>query len=71
MSLGFGSLPSFAGGDDQNPLSPALQQFLRQQAQAPAAAPQDVPAATPPGYTGFSPQTPPTGTPTPVVQPSA
>ncbi|MCJ2016082.1 hypothetical protein MKK84_01345 [Methylobacterium sp. E-065] len=76
MSLGFGSLPSFASGDDQNPLSPALQQFLQQQqaqqqAQAPTMASQDVPAATPPGYSGFTPQTPPTGAPTPVVQPSA
>lgn len=78
MSIGFGSLPSFAGGDDQNPLSPALQQFLQQQqaqqlaqAQAPVAAPQDVPAATPPGFTGYQPQTPPTGAPTPVVQPGA
>ena len=53
MSTGFGSLPSFASGDDQNPLSPALQGWLQQQqaaqAQAPVAAPQDVPAATPPG----------------------
>ena len=78
MTTGFGSMPSFAGGDDQNPLSPALQQFLQQQqaqqlaqAQAPAAMPQDVPAATPPGYTGFTPQTPPTGAPTGVVQPGA
>ncbi|MCJ2124475.1 hypothetical protein [Methylobacterium sp. J-077] len=74
MSIGFGSLPSFAGGDDQNPLSPALQQFLQQQqaqqaAQAPAA--QDVPQATPPGYSGPAPATPPTGAPTPVVQPGA
>ncbi|MGU3330341.1 hypothetical protein ACLBXB_25790 [Methylobacterium mesophilicum] len=73
MSIGFGSLPSFAGGDDQSPLSPALQQFLQQQqvAQAPAPAPQDMPAATPPGYSGFTPQAPPTGAPTPVVQPGA
>jgi hypothetical protein len=75
MSIGFGSLPSFAAGDDQNPLSPALQQFLQQQqlaqAQAPTAMAQDVPLATPPGYTGFNPQTPPTGAPTPVVQPGA
>ncbi|MCJ2140429.1 hypothetical protein [Methylobacterium sp. E-066] len=74
MSIGFGSLPSFASGDDQNPLSPALQQFLQQQAaqaQAPATAAQDVPAATPPGYSGFNPSTPPTGAPTPVVQPGA
>ncbi|MCJ2116546.1 hypothetical protein MKK65_08125 [Methylobacterium sp. J-001] len=75
MTIGFGSLPSFAGGDDQNPLSPTLQQFLQQQqlaqAQAPAAPPQDVLAATPPGFTGYAPQTPPTGVPTPVVQPGA
>ncbi|MCJ2142178.1 hypothetical protein [Methylobacterium sp. E-066] len=77
MSIGFGSLPSFAGGDDQNPLSPALQQFLQQQqlaqaqAQAPVATAQDVPQATPPGFTGYQPQTPPTGAPTPVVQPGA
>ncbi|MCJ2063689.1 hypothetical protein MKK63_13350 [Methylobacterium sp. J-088] len=75
MSLGFGSLPSFASGDDQNPLSPALQQYLQQQAQQQAQAPtmtsQDVPAATPPGYSGFNPQTPPTGAPTPVMQPGA
>ena len=78
MTTGFGSLPSFASGDDQNPLSPALQQFLQQQqaqqlaqTQAPAAMPQDVPAATPPGFTGYTPQTPPTGAPTAVVQPGA
>ncbi|MCJ2055795.1 hypothetical protein MKL09_04440 [Methylobacterium sp. J-048] len=72
MSIGFGSLPSFVGGDDQNPLSPALQQFLQQQAaQAQAPAAQDVPQATPPGYSGPAPSTPPTGAPTPVVQPGA
>lgn len=74
MSIGFGSLPSFASGDDQNPLSPALQQFLQQQAaqaQAPTAMAQDVPPATPPGFTGYQPQTPPTGAPTSVVQPGA
>ncbi|WP_267427369.1 hypothetical protein [Methylobacterium sp. GC_Met_2] len=78
MTIGFGSLPSFAGGDDQNPLSPALQQFLQQQqaqqiaqTQAPTAMSQDVPAATPPGFTGYQPQTPPTGAPTDVVRPGA
>ncbi|MCJ2070031.1 hypothetical protein MKK75_14715 [Methylobacterium sp. J-030] len=75
MSTGFGSLPSFAAGDDQNPLSPALQQLLQQQqiaqAQGQGGMGQDVPAATPPGYSGFTPSTPPTGAPTPVVQPSA
>ncbi|MGU3665105.1 hypothetical protein ACLBX9_13070 [Methylobacterium sp. A49B] len=31
----------------------------------------EVPQATPPGFTGYQPRTPPTGTPTPVVQPQA
>ncbi|MCJ2065179.1 hypothetical protein MKK63_21035, partial [Methylobacterium sp. J-088] len=56
-------------------MSPALQQYLQQQAQqqaqAPTMASQDVPATTPPGFTGYQPQTPPTGAPTPVVQPGA
>ncbi|MCJ2142928.1 hypothetical protein [Methylobacterium sp. E-066] len=73
MTTGFGSLPSFAAGDDQNPLSPALQDWLQQQqaAQGQGGMGQDVPAATPPGYSGFTPPTPPTGAPTPVVQPGA
>lgn len=77
MSYGFGSLPTFAAGDDQNPLSPALQQLLQQQqlaqaqAPTPVAMPQDVPPATPPGFTGYTPQTPSTGVPTPVVRPEA
>jgi hypothetical protein len=73
MSNGFGSLPSFAV-DDQNALSPTLQDWLQNQqlqAQTQGAMPQDVPAATPPGFTGYQPQTPPTGAPTPVVQPQA
>ena len=73
----FGGLPSFAGGDTS--LSPALQEWLKTQQLAQAygqggigqGMPQDVPPATPPGYTGFTPQSPPTGTPTPVVQPQA
>ncbi|MCJ2124173.1 hypothetical protein [Methylobacterium sp. J-077] len=72
MSNGYGGLPSFTGND--TPLSPALQDWLQQQlaqAQAPAAAPQDVPQATAPGFTGYQLQTPPTGAPTPVVQPGA
>ena len=74
MTTGFGSLPSFANGDDQNPLSPALQQFVQQQlaqAQGQGGMRQDVPPATPPGFTGYNPPTPPTGAPTGVVQPEA
>ena len=78
MTTGFGSLPSFASGDDQNPLSPALQQFVQQQqaqqlaqAQGQGGMGQDVPPATPPGFTGYNPPTTPTGAPTRVVQPQA
>ncbi len=74
---GFGGLPSFAGGG--TPLSPALQEWLQNQQLAQAsgqggaaqATQQDVPSATPPGYSGFNPPTPPTGAPTGVVQPQA
>jgi hypothetical protein len=77
----FGSLPSFTGGG--TPLRPALQDWLQQHQQAQQLAqaqgqggmglsmPQYVPAATPPGYSGFNPSTPPTGAPTGVVQPQA
>ncbi|MCJ2054051.1 hypothetical protein [Methylobacterium sp. J-070] len=41
------------------------------QAQGQGGMGQHVPQATPPGFTGYQPQTPPTGTPTPVVQPQA
>lgn len=41
------------------------------QPQDPTGFGQDVPAATPPGFLGFTPPTPPTGTPTPVMQPGA
>ncbi|MGU3407688.1 hypothetical protein [Methylobacterium brachiatum] len=82
MSIGFGSLPSFEGSGDQTPLSPALQDWLlQQQAQQLAQAqgqegigqgvPQDVPQAIPPGFTGYQPQTAPTGAPTDVVRPEA
>ncbi|MCJ2098632.1 hypothetical protein [Methylobacterium sp. E-046] len=50
-----------------------MQQLAQAQAQGQGqgAMSQDVPQATPPGYTGYTPQTPPTGAPTPVVQPQA
>lgn len=82
---GYGGLPSLAGGNLG--LSPSIQDWLLQQAQtqqlaqaqpqmqaAPQmamAGPQDVPPATPPGFTGYNPPTPPTGAPTGVVQPQA
>jgi hypothetical protein len=50
MAGGFGSLPSFANGDDQTALSPALQAWIQdQQLQA-----QYAPVATPPGFTGYN-----------------
>jgi hypothetical protein len=70
---GFGGFPSFAGGDTG--LSPALQDWLKTQqlaqAQGQGGMGQSVPPATPPGYSGFTPQTPPTGAPTPVVHSQA
>ncbi|SFN03450.1 hypothetical protein [Methylobacterium pseudosasicola] len=81
---GFGGMPSFAGGGAG--LSPSIQEWLQMQqlaqAQGQAQAPgqmmaqppqlaQDVPQATPPGFSGFNPQTPPTGAPTDVVRPEA
>lgn len=76
MSIGFGSQPSFAGSGDQTPLSPALQDWLlQQQAQGQGGmgqgVPQDVPQAIPPGFTGYQPQTAPTGAPTDVVRTEA
>ncbi|MGU3666233.1 hypothetical protein ACLBX9_18770 [Methylobacterium sp. A49B] len=73
----FGALPSFT--DTDTSLSPALQEWLQMQQLAQAQGQsgmgqgmtQDVPQATPPGVTGYQPQTPPTGAPTPVVQPQA
>ncbi|WP_244491797.1 hypothetical protein [Methylobacterium sp. Leaf361] len=74
---GYGGLPSLAGGDLG--LSPSIQDWLLQQAQAQQLAQaqaqsgvgQDVPQATPPGFTGYTPPTPPTGAPTDVVRPEA
>ncbi|MBE7245315.1 MAG: hypothetical protein INR63_10195, partial [Actinomycetospora chiangmaiensis] len=69
----FGGLPSFTGTDTS--LSPTLQEWLQMQqlaqAQGQGGLSQEVPQATPPGFTGYQPQTPPTGAPTPVVQPQA
>lgn len=49
MSGGFGSLPSFASGDDQGAVSPALQAWIQdQRLQA-----QYEPQATAPGFTGY------------------
>ncbi|WP_244035538.1 hypothetical protein [Methylobacterium sp. E-066] len=72
-------MPSFAGGGAG--LSPSIQDWLQQQQLAQAQGqgqggmgqgmPQDVPQATPPGFTGYQPQTPPTGAPTDVVLPEA
>ncbi|KAA0121464.1 hypothetical protein CIW48_23555 [Methylobacterium sp. P1-11] len=78
-------MPSLAGGDLG--LSPSIQDWLLQQAQAqqlaqaqsqmqaapqmPGPGPQDVPPASPPGFTGYNPPTPPTGAPTGVVRPEA
>ena len=61
---GFGGFPSFTGGDTG--LSPSISDWLQMQALAQAQGqggagqgmPQDVPAAVPPGYSGFNPQTP-------------
>ena len=75
-SGGFGSLPSFAGDDDKN-LSPTLQGWLQQQQpaqgqdQGTVLGPGDVPQATPPGLTGYAPQTPPTGARTSILNPNA
>ncbi|WP_043713296.1 hypothetical protein [Methylobacterium sp. 285MFTsu5.1] len=74
---GYGGMPSLAGGDLG--LSPSIQDWLLQQAQAQQLAQaqaqngvgQDAPSATPPGFTGYNPPTPPTGAPTGVVQPQA
>ncbi len=59
-------MPSLAGGDLG--LSPSIQDWLLQQAQAQQLAQaqaqngvgQDAPSATPPGFTGYNPPTPPT-----------
>lgn len=70
---GYGSLPSLASGDLG--LSPSIQDWLLQQAQAQpqmqgqGGMSQDMPQAMPPGFTGYNPPTPPTGAPTDVVQP--
>ncbi|MCJ2101178.1 hypothetical protein [Methylobacterium sp. E-046] len=51
-----------------------MQQLAQAQGQGDmgqGAMPQDAPPATPPGFTGYAPQIPPTGAPTPVVQPQA
>ncbi|MDP4026811.1 hypothetical protein Q8W71_29840 [Methylobacterium sp. NEAU 140] len=72
----FSALPIFAQGDTptfglmdllrmQDPGQGSMGSALGQESA------QDVPAATPPGFTGFQPQTPPTGAPTGVVQPGA
>jgi hypothetical protein len=73
----FGGLPSFKNGDAG--LSPTIQEWLQMQQLAQAQGQggmgqgmsQDVPPATPPGFTGYNPPTPPTGAPTAVVQPQA
>ncbi len=73
----FGGLPSFTSGDAG--LSPTIQDWLQMQQLAQAQGQggmgqgmsQDVPPATPPGFTGYNPPTPPTGAPTVVVQPQA
>ena len=60
----FGGLPSFTGGDAG--LSPSIQEWLQNQQLAQAqgqGTSQDVPQATPPGFTGYQPQTPPTAAP--------
>lgn len=68
MSTGFGSLPSFASGDDQNQtLSPSIQAWLQDQ----ALQQQYAPPAQAPGYTGFNASTTPTGPATPIANPNA
>ncbi|MCJ2051163.1 hypothetical protein MKL01_15910 [Methylobacterium sp. J-070] len=56
-------------------MSSSIQEWLQMQqlaqAQGQGGMGQDVPQAMPPGFTGYQPQTPPTGAPTPVVQPQA
>lgn len=68
MSGGFGSLPIFAQDD-----APALPTGLLGFGQPAPVSAQDpsVPQATPPGFTGYTSPTPPTGAPTPILNPNA
>ncbi|MCJ2134456.1 hypothetical protein MKK69_10395 [Methylobacterium sp. J-026] len=68
MSSGFGGIPVFAQDDTSGLPTDLL--GLGQAAQA-SAQDQSVPSATPPGFTGYTPPTPPTGAPTPVLNPNA